>query len=175
MITSLFAITELSIFWYIFLPILFIYFTFEIESNDAPLRGSFVALFLLGAFQLFSEYKPLNYVWDYPLHSLILFIGYFIVGVVWVFIKWYSTVHMAIRDKKNGIWPIYKEFPLKVSDYKAKIYGWLIFWPFSATWTIFNDPIRHFANFVFHNISGTLQKISDNAYKDYQKDELQKK
>lgn len=58
------------------------------------------------------------------------------------------------------------EIPLKVSKNKSRIMTWLVYWPFSALWTLLNDPIRHLYNFVYDRIGGTLQAISDRAFRD---------
>lgn len=57
-----------------------------------------------------------------------------------------------------------KNKPIKVRDNKARILAWMSYWPASMLWTIINDPVRRFFEFVYENVGGYLQKIADNAY-----------
>lgn len=59
--------------------------------------------------------------------------------------------------------------PLQVRDYKFRLYMWWAAWPLSMIWTIINDPIRRFANWIwkliYETTHDTLQRISTNAFK----------
>lgn len=171
--TYIFA--EIIAYWFIFVPLFLVYLLIEVE-NDSPLRGTFVLLLILGLFQVFSDTKPLNYIWNYPVQSIMLAISYFVVGAIYVFIKWYSFVYFVIRSKKENSSTVWKySLPLKVSDYKEKIYGWMIYWPLSGVWTLLNDPVRRIVETIYNSISGSLQSISDKAFSDYEKEILSNK
>jgi hypothetical protein len=58
------------------------------------------------------------------------------------------------------------EFYPKVREHKADIMTWMMFWPWSALWTLLNDPIRRFFQHVYWRIANALQKISDSYWKD---------
>lgn len=54
-----------------------------------------------------------------------------------------------------------EKLPLDVKKYKSKITFWMIWWPWSALWTLLNDPIRRFYNMLYNMFGGVFQKISD--------------
>lgn len=52
----------------------------------------------------------------------------------------------------------------QVSDFKEDIFLWIGFWPFSAFWTIIDDPIRRICTAIYNLIGKRLQAISDSAW-----------
>jgi hypothetical protein len=50
------------------------------------------------------------------------------------------------------------------TDHKAKIVGWMVFWPWSALWTLLNDPLRRIFNHIFKVLKETYQKISEKVF-----------
>jgi hypothetical protein len=50
-------------------------------------------------------------------------------------------------------------------NYKAKVVGWMTYWPWSAFWTLINDPIRRLMRLIYGYISGLLNRISKHAYR----------
>lgn len=50
------------------------------------------------------------------------------------------------------------------TEYKAKIVGWMVFWPWSAMWTLLNDPLRRIFNHIFKVLKSTYQKISEKVF-----------
>lgn len=59
--------------------------------------------------------------------------------------------------------------PPQVSQHKARIMGWMMFWPVSLTWTLLNDPVRAAFQHIYASISSTLQEISNKAFNRYVK------
>lgn len=49
---------------------------------------------------------------------------------------------------------------LKPSEFKSEITTWIIWWPWSAFWTLLNDPIKRIANEIYIALSGIYQSIS---------------
>jgi hypothetical protein len=47
---------------------------------------------------------------------------------------------------------------------KGQITAWMTYWPWSALWTLINDPVRRTFCWVYEQLSGTLQAISDRAF-----------
>jgi len=77
-------------------------------------------------------------------------------------------------DKVKAAWKSYVrcgyygkpiEKPI-VSDNKSRITGWMTYWPWSALWTLINDPLRRFYQWAYTRLSGLLQGMSDKAFKD---------
>lgn len=56
------------------------------------------------------------------------------------------------------------------TTHKARILTWMTYWPWSALWTILNDPIRKAFTHIYYRISVLLQKMSDAAFKGTEKD-----
>jgi hypothetical protein len=52
------------------------------------------------------------------------------------------------------------------SRYKGQIITWMTYWPWSALWTLINDPVRRFFRWAYEQLSGTLQAISNRAFQD---------
>lgn len=59
-----------------------------------------------------------------------------------------------------------RQFPIKVADSKKRITFWMIYWPFSAPWTLVNEPVKRFFNFAYGRVAGLLQGISDRVFSD---------
>jgi hypothetical protein len=53
----------------------------------------------------------------------------------------------------------------QVENFKEEILLWIGFWPFSAAWTIIDDPIRRICTGIYNVIGKRLQAISDSAWK----------
>ena len=47
---------------------------------------------------------------------------------------------------------------------KAKITGWIIWWPTSVLWTIISDPMVRIANYIFSRLKGTYQLIANKVF-----------
>jgi hypothetical protein len=57
-----------------------------------------------------------------------------------------------------------RSIPLRVSDHKAELYMWWACWPLSMVWTLLDDPLKRTWYFVYDNIGGLLQRISNNRF-----------
>lgn len=58
-----------------------------------------IALIVL---ELCSSLKPLSFVYEHPLHALIIVGAYFAAGSLWIVIKWVSHVY-KVRDRFNAV------------------------------------------------------------------------
>jgi hypothetical protein len=57
-----------------------------------------------------------------------------------------------------------------VQQNKSRILTWMIYWPWSAVWTVLNDPVKRFFKFIFNQMKVVYQKIAYNAFKDVEND-----
>ncbi len=57
--------------------------------------------------------------------------------------------------------------------YKGRITAWMTYWPWSALWTLINDPVRRFFCWVYEQLSGVLQAISDRAFQDIDMEDVE--
>lgn len=56
--------------------------------------------------------------------------------------------------------------PPQARKNKGRILYWMIWWPFSLPWTIINEPVKRFFEFIYRRIAGWLQAMSDRLFKD---------
>ncbi len=54
--------------------------------------------------------------------------------------------------------------PIQVADHKARVIGWMMWWPASFVWTLLNDPVRRAFKTIYYRISTTLQRMSDRHF-----------
>jgi len=59
---------------------------------------------------------------------------------------------------------IVEEIKPEASDKKSLIVSWIAYWPISVLATLLNDPFRRFFEWVYENISGLYDKITE-SYK----------
>jgi hypothetical protein len=53
---------------------------------------------------------------------------------------------------------------------KGRILMWMAYWPFSATWTLINDPLKHFWRWAYTSILGMLEGISNGMFASVEND-----
>ena len=103
-----------------------------------------------------------QYCLTHPLVTVTAMAGYFILGVCWAVLKWYFFL-IKQRDETYKDRPMYVVVP-KVAEYKSEITVWMVYWPYSAVWTLLDVPIKRAYLFVYHRIAGELQKMADKIY-----------
>lgn len=52
-----------------------------------------------------------------------------------------------------------------MSDEFSDLVRWIVWWPFSAFWTILNDPIRRVAEFIVNRFSKIYENIASSVFK----------
>jgi hypothetical protein len=151
-----------------------------------------VAVGTILAFQFFGGYDIFGYVRHNPM-SLLSYVGiYAALGVGTGIFKWWRYVrnHRAkyleakteYQDDKGTLdgWEKYREagnysaikfiFQPVARKHKAVITMWMTYWPLVLVWTVINDPVRKFFRAVYERVSGLLEAISHNAFKDVDND-----
>lgn len=135
----------------------------------------------------------LGYILGHPWVVLYGSIGYFTVGTIWAITKWWfyvsgerrkyneyrakflrshkvegNVIPDDLKQRFSEDMPRYGEDAIEirpdVTQHKAQIYMWMAYWPFSALWTILNDPIRRIFRAIYARIRATLQRISDHEW-----------
>ena len=114
--------------------------------------------------------------------------AFFCLGTMWARIKWgffvsdfaatiNDTIHRSGADdaayefsnsritKKQILESSFACLAPKVGDYKHKIVTWIILWIPSFLWFLLNDPLRRIGNWIFDNIKGYFQSVSDAIFK----------
>ncbi len=56
------------------------------------------------------------------------------------------------------------------AGHKARILGWMSYWPWSASWTLLKDPVRKAFLSIYHHLADYLQEISDKAFRGVEAD-----
>lgn len=60
----------------------------------------------------------------------------------------------------------------RASDNKWRITGWVTYWPWSAAWTLINEPVRKAVKFIWRHMSSTYQRIADRSFAGVADDEV---
>lgn len=73
-------------------------------------------------------------------------------------------------NNRNGYYsrpPDTITFPL-AAERKSAILGWMMYWPFSMTWTLINDPVKRAFIAIYRHISGGLDRMTQRITGDIQ-------
>lgn len=109
-------------------------------------------------------WKPISAIsWQ----TILLAIGiYALAGVVWSLFKWYRFVKaksFCLRERYGDTLSQEEMDTLRrtlsVSQNKARLTGWIAWWPWSLIWNITGD----FFNFLYDTMVHAYQKIADHA------------
>lgn len=69
-----------------------------------------------------------------------------------------------IRSRSSSLIP-------QIGDNKARITSWIVWWPWSALWTLLNDPIRRLAEFIYNRLQTTYQAVANSVFSKFAVDE----
>lgn len=118
-----------------------------------------------------------SYVAAHPWQAIGYGAGYFLVGAVWSIVKWWRHEVARVESvrsefdhhdkfrKPDDTWTEYiRHRKSNVADYKGIITAWITFWPFSAVWTLLDDPIRRLCARIYKELYGVYQRISDKVW-----------
>ena len=77
-----------------------------------------------------------------------------------------ENLHAAIeRSRRRPLPRILNALGIpQVGEQKARIMGWMTFWPWSVLWFIVNDPIRRAFHAIFDWFHTTYQRMADKAF-----------
>ncbi len=169
---------------------LLIFFSVEHEKPGfatATMVASFVLLAYFGGFNL-AIAATKN-----PVLAAATIAAYFAVGVGWSVARWWFYVknRRALYDElrqefleSKGL-PTTGEIPMEhrwafkvllecnhgvekpvLKQHKGLIAIWSMYWPWSMTWTMINDPVKKAWRALYARLQTTYQAIADRAYKD---------
>lgn len=153
-----------------------------IDSSKYGLATLTVAA-VVAILAFFGNVNIVSWINDHPYDVVKYVAGYLAVGVLWAVTKWYLWLKKIRRvidafkeqdptaSKSQIETMLYRRgygtnIPPKVGDYKAKIIGWMSFWPGSLVWTMINDPVRRIFETIYYRIAKFMQRISDNVFAD---------
>lgn len=90
------------------------------------------------------------------------------VGTIWSFVKWYFFLlnkRDEIKESLERNPNMFIQIP-EAKNYKGRIISWMCYWPFSGIWTLINDPVKRFFQWVYGRFNNLYQLMSDNMFKD---------
>ncbi len=128
----------------------------EITFSGVIFIGSLVTLWFFGCKEELSVIG--SFIYFNPGTTLLIALGYVILGIVWSFVKWYFYL---VRMREAHQDTSYPEHYFDVNRNKSRIMTWMIYWPLSGAWTLINDPIRKMYRSIFEWVGGSYQKMSD--------------
>lgn len=70
-----------------------------------------------------------------------------------------SSARGHFLNGKGGLVPL-------VRENKERVMLWMVYWPFSAVWTIVNDPIKRLFRHIFNMIQDALQLVANRVFAD---------
>ena len=148
------------------------------KEHDDTGGGFLATLFLVGfglLYYFFGSKDHVNSIFNYfaenPSAIIWTFVGYLGLGVVWAFVKWYFFLHKRVNRalEKSKHETVYEYTTVSVptaGENKWRIMSWMMYWPFSALWTVIDQPIKNAFNYIFIKFEGVFNKISNHMYKD---------
>lgn len=74
--------------------------------------------------------------------------------------KWEDSARRAgFLNRKGTLVPL-------VRENKERVMLWMVYWPWSALWTIINDPIKRLFRHIFNMIQDALQVVANRVFAD---------
>jgi len=141
------------------------------------------------AMAIWGDFNVLLAIWEHPLFTAAVVVGYFVFGALWAPTKWKFYVkdcrfkydedkHEFLRrnevtdgkipdkllEEWRGLRRDNETKPPQVRDNKARVISWMTYWPWSLGWTLLNDPVRKLFRHIYRQMQDFLQGISDKAY-----------
>ena len=150
------------------------------RDNGGGTKSTFVILAALVLYYFLGSRQDVidlfTFVKDHPFLTLARIGMYIGIGVVWSFFKWF----FYLTNIKEKLLAKYKDIGKnlsEVSEYeipsarynKSRIITWMSYWPFSALWTLINEPFKKTFKFIYSKIEGLFQAMSDRIFKDFKK------
>jgi len=185
------AIFELGNLWFwLLLVAICITITAVQELADSPGTWStiwvivtFVVLYYFGA-GLSIKQLGLE-IYHNPLRTVVYFLVYTLLGVLWSFTKWSEVVDEAVEDYKRRLkkkeefkeqypnnhnfdGPVDEKRP-KLDEHKGLLFNWIFYWPFSFLWYIVHEPIERLFRGIIKHTRKVYEGITNRAYSKVQK------
>jgi hypothetical protein len=164
-------------FWVIFSIGLILMFYFINSKDEGDGVGATIT-FILSAILLYatSGHRDsfISFITNNWLRNFEIVMIYLIIGLVWSFVKWYFYL-LNKKEKLEDLITMNSNYELnqydipKAGENKDKIILWMSYWPWSAIWTIINDPVRKIFNWIYTKFSSIYQKMSDKIFADFNK------
>lgn len=137
---------------------------------------TFVGLYYLGAGVSMKELGL--HIIHHPMETLVYFLLYTLVGVVWSFYKWGRIVNTQATKYKEKLKSYGKanlpDYRPDLGDYKGEIFNWIFYWPFSFSWFVIHEPIERLFDIIMKNTKKVYEGITNKAFKIAENDMVHK-
>lgn len=175
-------------------------FLIRCSAYESPGYGVLSLLVFFTAFYFMGIFNPISYLWHNIGWAALWIVGYALIGVSYARIikwkmhlaKWASdnrsfklewlsrrnVTGMDVPDNLQNDW--LREIsqtngttrfdPENVWNYKRQFFTWVGYWPFSAFWTLINDPFKRFVDWAYHAMMASMQREADKAATQFNKD-----
>jgi hypothetical protein len=188
----IFASLIIEVAFIVFVSVVLTVFT----ETDHPILATIFVIGLLIAIQFGSSVHPIQWMISNWFKCIEYFFTYVAVGTSWGVLKWILFINEAKRvyneiitnmsvnyysrfkTKKEYYDAIYytndygnnygtnKECRPQILKNKGRFMPWMIWWPFNCVWTIINDPVTRLFNWIYAQLGGFLQKLSNRVFSD---------
>jgi hypothetical protein len=132
----------------------------EGAATLAALGGTVLILWLTRA-------NPLPWLQAHTGAALLGLVGYFVVGALYSLVKWYFFL-LDLRDEQRERSEAFgrRLSRPKVAEHKARITGWMTYWPWSAIWFVLSGPVKRTWRFLYARMAAVFQRIADHVFRD---------
>lgn len=151
------------------IAVILIVATTEVEDSNSwgyvILIGTLCLMYFFGNKQSFNE--TFSYIAQNPGVIILTTLAYLALGVVWSLVKWYAWLKARVAKAKANN-SMYYASQYQVSENKERIVNWMMYWPFSAFWTLIDEPVKKTFKALFSALEKTYQRMADRATKELQ-------
>lgn len=156
---------------------------YEIEQDNG-FATTAVAVFGAVALWYFSGgHNPFPWLANNWAVIVTCIVAYIVIGAGWGVAKWWFYLHNKAdqyesnRSMYQSNWSAMnpdaqknytdykgyiqsKGYPPSIAEHKADYLMWMTWWPFSATWTLLNDPIKRIGRIIYAKLAGMMGRMS---------------
>ncbi|MEI6672352.1 MAG: hypothetical protein WCL02_03105 [bacterium] len=121
-----------------------------------------------------STKKIFLFIQDNPFTIFGEVLLYIIIGIIWSFFKWYMYLK-PIRDCFRKQEKVEKDEIPKFDNNISQVICWMMYWPFSALWTLTHNLFKDIYKFLAEKLKGLYESMINRMFKEFQENEKTKK
>lgn len=177
MLESVLALTGLA-FWTVAIgTVIFALVIMALVEFNRPFWATTVLIISFAGLVFMTNYPIWTEVRANPLLLLYWTLGYLLIGAGWSLFKWSRYVTRTVKGWATCEYSHYRAKVLEIqkaeSDDKVdlpheidpgynkdRFFGWAVYWPFSAFWTVLDDPLRALFEFLYEQFGQVYTKIA---------------
>lgn len=162
-------------FWLMVFVISIIMIVFLENSNSPGSWCTFTVLATFAALYWLGSGATLKELWFHIEHNilqtLIYFVFYMLVGIVWSFVEWRWYVMKKAEHYKKVVNSyttgtiIANNYMPKVAENKGRLFTWIFYWPWSILWFLSHKPIEAVYKGILKVTTKVYNGITASAFK----------